>query len=207
MKSTNTILLLANALSTFVTEYTTSLARILTACENSGQVTFEQAEELIENGDEIEEVLLSAYEWRVLVPRRSDKTLQWNDRIFIPRPGEVFESPLVVRKLVKLARSTGKWVPVKAAGELAKEMCLEPRDRVAKVVELLIEQRKTGLVDGFQIKQICRLSGLKGQEDTVISNFKAAGILSPALGYLPGVKRQTGPRYELNPSLLVPRIE
>ncbi len=199
--------LLAQALKSFIRDYTDSLARILSLCEQTGEVAYEELRNVIEPGDEIEEVLLTAWEWRLLVPRKSNRTLQWDDRLFIPGEGQVFECPLIIRKLISIASKTGKWEPLDAAAAISKEMSIEPRERVSKLVGRLIELAENGHISSLDIRRACRETGLMGREDTVISNFKAAGIISPALGYLPGIKKHRGPLYELNPSLLMPGVK
>ena len=106
----------------------------------------------------------------------------------------------IVQELVAIAAKTGKWMPLEAVAALSKEMSVEPPERASEVAAHLIERAKYGHLSGADIKNACSQSGFKGQEDSVISSFKAVGILSPALGYLPGIKRHMGPLYELNPS-------
>jgi len=195
--------LLTRALNCFISEYADSLARILSACEPTGEILYEQAKALIRPGDDPVEVLLTAYEWRLLIPRRTQKTMQWDDRIFIPREGEIYECPHIIRKLVAIAKKTGEWRPLDAAAMLSKEMSIGPGNSISRLVQRMLELTRNGHIDGTRIRNACKEVGLKDKVDTVISNFKAAGIISPALGYLPQMKKQQGPIYELNPSLIV----
>lgn len=195
--------LITRALEGFLNEYSRSVAQILAESKKTGEITYESLEKIIAPGEEVQEVLLTLYEWRLLLPRRSSKTLQWDDRVFLPKAGEVFECPRIVQELVAIAAKTGKWMPLDAVAALSKEMSVEPPERASQVAAHLIERAKYGHLSGADIKNACSRSGLNGQEDSVISSFKAVGILSPALGYLPGIKRHMGPLYELNPSLTV----
>ena len=195
--------LIARALEGFLNGYSRSVAQILAESKKTGKITYESLEKIIAPGEEVQEVLLTLYEWRLLLPRRSSKTLQWDDRVFLPKAGEVFECPRIVQELVAIAAKTGKWMPLDAVATLSKEMSVEPPERASQVAAHLIERAKYGHLSGADIKNACSQSGLKGQEDSVISSFKAVGILSPALGYLPAIKRHMGPLYELNPSLIV----
>lgn len=195
--------LIARALEGFLNEYSRSVAQILAESKKTGEITYESLEKIIAPGEEVQEVLLTLYKWRLLLPRRSSKTLQWDDRVFLPKAGEVFECPRIVQELVTIAATTGNWMPLDAVAALSKEMSVEPPERASEVAAHLIERAKYGHLSGADIKNACSQSDLKGQEDSVISSFKAVGILSPALGYLPGIKRHMGPLYELNPSLIV----
>jgi len=194
---------LTKALKLFIPEGAVPLAQILSGCDSTGEILYEQVEAMTNSGDDPAEVLLTAFEWRLLIPRKSQKTMQWDDRIFIPKHGEIFECPHIIRKLISIAKRTGQWRPLDAAAMLSKEMSIGPGNSVSRLVQRIIELAQNGHIDGARIRKACVEEGVEDKVDTVISNFKSAGIISPALGYLPGIKRSRGPIYEVNPSLVV----
>ncbi|MBW2096348.1 MAG: hypothetical protein JRI80_15845 [Deltaproteobacteria bacterium] len=189
------------ALSSFLQDYAVSLARILNAAVEKGRISYGEIEKLIVPGEDIEEVLLLGYEWRILVPVRSLKSMEWGDRVFLPMPGEEYELPNVVKYLVGEAARSGTWEPGKAMATVAREMGEPAWARIPRLVEKLGAYAKGRHVTAIQIKQACKALDLDDRVDSLIADLKACGILSPSLGYLPEAARKRAPVYELNPSL------
>jgi len=189
------------ALKSFLQEYTGSLARILHAAVEKGRISYEEIEKLIAPGEDIEEVLLLGYDWRILLPVRSSKSMEWGDRVFIPMPGEIYELPNVVRYLVWEAAGSGIWEPEKAVAAVAREMGEPAWAQVPRLVEILGEAAEGRRVTAIQIRRASNALQLGDRVDSLIADLKACGILSPALGYLPEAARKRAPVYELNPCL------
>ncbi len=190
------------ALSSFLHDYVRSLAQILATAVKKGRISYEEIEKLIEPGDDIEEVLLLGYDWRILVPVRSFKSMQWGDRVLMPMPGEIYELPNVVRYLVRGAITSGTWEPWKAEAAIAREIGESAWDRIPRIVEMLGECAEGRNVTAIQIKEACKAFELEHRVDSLIADLKASGIISPTLGYLPEAAKKMTPVYELNPSLL-----
>ena len=193
--------LIRKALSTFMENPTPSIARVLAAALRTGRVSYEDVSNLVETGDDTEEVLFSAYSWRLLLPTRTSKSMAWEDRILAPGPGEAYEMPEVIQHLVKQALETGKWDPGKAVAEVFKDMEEGNWDRVPKLVEMLGRGAMGGRISALKIKEVCRELGMLEAVDRLIAELKAGGVISPSLGSFPEATQQRGPIYELNPSL------
>jgi len=116
----NTITL-QNALGTFLAyKDATILAPILVYALEAGNISYEKAGEII--GEDSEDILTLAYGWRLLLPLRASKAGDWEDRMLIPRAGEIYHMPNVVKYLVKEALRTGHWDPEKAIIEVFKNI-------------------------------------------------------------------------------------
>jgi len=192
---------IAKALSSFLQDYTGSLARILGAAAVTGRISCEEVEKLLTPGEDLEEVLLLGYDWRILLPVRSSKSMEWGDRVFLPMPGEEYEFPNVVKYLVREAAREGTWEPGKAVAAVARDMGEPAWDQIPRLVEILGKKAEGNHVTAIQIKQACNAVHLGERVDSLIADLKACGILSPSLGYLPEAARKRSPVYELNPCL------
>jgi len=189
------------ALNSFLQDYTGCLSRILSAAVEKGRISYAEIEKLIAPGEDIEEVLLLGYDWRILLPVRSSKSMEWGDRVFLPMPGEEYELPNVIKYLVRQAAKSGRWEPWKAMEAVAREMGEPAWARVPRLVETLGAGAEGRHVTAIQIKQACRTLQLEKRLDSLIADLKACGILSPSLGYLPEAAQRRAPVYELNPCL------
>ena len=193
--------LIKKALSSFLVDSTGSLARILCTAAKTGQISFEEIEKLIEPEDDIEEVLLLGYDYRILIPARSFKSMEWTDRVLMAMRGEIYQMPNVIQNLVGEAGHTGKWEPKKAVVAVFKQMEEPEWAQMPKLVEMLTEQARGRKITATQIKQACKTLGLGDRVDSLIAELKGSGIMSPTLGYLPEAAQKRSPTYELNASI------
>ncbi len=192
---------LERALSVFlgVGDLTDKLAQILICASESGTISYQKAEEIA--GDNTEDVLLTGWEWKLLIPVRTSRCGEWDDRLFVAEPGEVYEMPNVSRLLVKNACCTGKWDSTQSIAEFF-ESAKEPQWRL---IPALVRRMREGCpaagINASQIKVACREMGFGERTDTLIAILKGAGVISPKLGSLAQVTRTQTPIYELNPCL------
>ena len=177
------------------------ISRLLDRVVKSGKITFEDAERTVKS--DIEDILLLALKWRLLLPVRASKAGDWEDRMVIPRQGEIYHSPNVVRHLVKNAQVNGTWDPEKAIFEVFKSIGETDTDKMPVLVERMASVLKGHRINGNQIKAICKELGLETKIDPLVSELKACGILSHKLSSLTEVSKAGAPLYEINPSLLV----
>jgi len=189
------------ALSSFLEDYAGSLARILGHAVKKGRISYEEIEKLIDAEDDIEEVLLLGYDWRIMLPVRTSKSMEWEDRVLVPVAGEVYELPDVVRCLVSKAARCGTWKPEKAVAETLREMGEPAWGQIPRLVRKLGEYAKGNRITAFQVKEACKALRLEERVDSLIAELKGGGILSPSLSYLPETAQQKAPAYELNPAL------
>jgi hypothetical protein len=189
------------ALSGFLEEYVWSLARILGHAVKKGRIPYEEIEKLVDPEDDIEEVLLLGYDWRILLPVRTSKSMEWKDRVLIPIVGEIYELPNVVKCLMREAARNGTWEPEKAVAETAREMGEPAWEQIPGLVKKLREYAEVNRITAFHVKEACKALRLEKRVDSLIAKLKGSGILSPSLGYLPEAAQLKTPVYELNPAL------
>ena len=177
------------------------ISRLLDRAIEQGTITFEDAERIVK-GD-IEDILLLALKWRLLLPVRASKAGDWEDRMVIPRQGEIYHSPNVIRHLVKNAQANGIWDPEKAIIDVFNSIGEPDTDKMPALVERIASVLKGHRINGNQIKAICKELGMETKVDPLVSELKACGILSHKLSSLTEVSKAGAPLYEINPSLLV----
>ncbi|HEX75898.1 MAG TPA: hypothetical protein G4O12_04855 [Dehalococcoidia bacterium] len=193
---------LQKALSSFLKSADANkLAQLLEKSIKTGKISYEEAERMI-NGD-AEDILILGYSWRLLLPIRAAKSGDWEDRILIPRSGETYQMPNVVKHLVENANETGYWDPEKAIIEVFRNIGEPDSHKMPLLVGRMASEVKGHRINGIQIKKICTDLGLGDRVDPLLSELKACGIMSPKLGSLTDAIREGSPIYELNPSLLV----
>jgi len=180
---------------------TPSIARVLAAALRTGRVSYEDVSNLVETGDDTEEVLFSAYSWRLLLPTRTSKSMAWEDRILAPGPGEAYEMPRVIRHLVRRASNTGEWDSMEAVAEVFQNMDEANWPQVPKLVQILSSTAESAHISALKIKEVCKELGMLEAVDRLIAELKASGVMSPTLGSLPETIQNRAPVYELNPSL------
>lgn len=193
---------LAEALATLLAdrELTNPLARVLACASLKGSVSYTEVENLA--GDDLDEALLLAHEWRLIIPTRIAKSGAWEDRLLLCRPGESYQVPNIVRCLAEEASKTGCWNPEHAITKLFKEMGEPGWQRIPKLVGELGKQARGYQISATQIRQVCIGLGLGDRVDVLIAELKSSGIMSPKLSSLAEVIREGAPLYELNPSIL-----
>jgi hypothetical protein len=194
---------LTEALSAFLghSRITSKLARVLAYGSSKGAVSYDEIKQII--GDDSEEMLLLADEWRLLLPVRTAKSSNWEDRLLIFKDGEAFEMPNIVRYVAREALTTGVWNSKNAIGELFKELGDPNCKQIPELVRSIAEESGSHKTTGNQIKMICLRLGLSNRVDSLIAELKAAGIISPRLSSLPEVTREGSPIYELNPAVVI----
>jgi hypothetical protein len=193
---------LQKALNSFLkNEDADKLAPILAEALKARTVSYEKAGEL--NGEDAEDILTLAYGWRLLLPVRASKAGDWEDRMLIPRPGETYEMPNVVKYLVIEAVRTGNWDPEKAIIEVFRSIEEPDLDKMVALIEGIASKIKGHRIIGSKIKKVCNDLDLVDRVDPLVSELKACGILSHKLGAITEAGRIGSPIYEINPSLLV----
>ena len=123
--------------------------------------------------------------------------------MLIPKPGETYHMPNVVKFLVNEAIVTGNWDPEKAIVEVFRNIEEPDLDKMVPLVEGIASETKGHRVMGTTIKRLCSELGLVDRVDPLVSELKACGILSHKLGAITEAGRIGSPLYEINPSILV----
>ena len=193
---------LQEAMSSFLkADDANKVAKILGEVIKRGKISYEDAGRII--NEDPEDVLLLCYGWRLLLPTRAAKSGDWDDRMLILQPGEIYEIPNVTRHLVAGACKTGRWNPENAIIEAFRNIGEPDLDKMSSLVGGMASESKGHRISGIQIKRICTELGLADRVDPLLSVLKACGIMSPKMLSLSETSREGSPIYELNPSLFV----
>jgi len=62
-------------------ELISGLAQVLARTVKKGRVSYDEVEKIV--NDNVEDILLSGSEWRLLLPVRTLKSAAWEDRLFL----------------------------------------------------------------------------------------------------------------------------
>ena len=181
-------------------ELTAETASIINNSCEKGRISFSEVEEIC--GSNAEDVLLLCWEWRLLVPVRSSKCGEWDERLLLLDPGEIYELPNVVRQLVKSARRTGQWDPDFALTELFSDTDKILRSQLPDLLKKMNGLAHFNIINAFQIRQACAKANVNQSVDTIIALLKAGGVISPKLRALSDVAKSGSPVYEINPCVL-----
>lgn len=176
-----------------------SLIPVLAAACCTSRISFEAVEVLA--GNFTEDALLQAWEWRLMIPVRTVRCHEWDDRILVVQRGETYEMPNVSRIMVKNALESGEWDASRAIADFFERGGEPSWDLMPRLVRRLREGYPARGISARQIRTACREMGLSDRTDTMIAILKGSGVLSPKLGSLSQVARHGTPLYELNPCL------
>ncbi len=176
-----------------------ALAHLMDKCCISGSVSFEDAEEAA--GREAQELLLLAWDWRLLLPRKSRQCAEWDDRIMAFTPGEIFEMNNIVLFLVKAAAETGGWDLDHAVYSMYEHMGMQEPEKLKTLVREIAQTSSCFSINAAEIKMACGRSGLKDRTDEMIAALKSGGIISPKLMSSGPREKQGFPVYEVHPLL------
>ncbi len=193
---------LENAVSAIMgrAKITCDLSKVLSYAVGKQVVSYEEIKEIIR--DDPEEVVLLAFEWRMLLPVSTSKSSSWEDRLLLVKYGELYEMPNIIRYVLEDSLDTGRWQPEKGILKLFKELGDPDYTRIPGLVKRVYQGAVNRRITADKIKMICLQLGLSDRVDSLIAGLKAAGVMSPRLRSVPEVNREGSPIYELNPSIV-----
>ncbi len=193
---------LAKALGSFLPEGIAKedLSEILEYASLRGSLLYEQAKELL--AADPEEALLTAEEWRLLLPSRTAKSMAWEDRLFILREGELFEMPNIIIRLVKDALETAMWRTDEMLKRIFQEMGDPAWNSIPQIFASIAKRASGNTVSAASITKACLDFGFSNKADWLIAELKGIGAISPKLSSPADVMKAASPLYELNPSLI-----
>lgn len=175
------------------------IASILEVASLKGTILYEEAREI--TGEDPEEPLLDAEEWRLLLPVRTMKSMAWEDRLFMPMERELFEMPNIVQRLVKDSLTGAQWRTTEAIGGIFGEMGDPAWQTIPEMVAAMAAAASSNTISANQIKRVCLDFGFSNKTDWLIAEMKGVGIISPRLSSPADVMRAGSPLYEMNPSI------
>jgi hypothetical protein len=193
---------LKEALNSFLKgDDATKIAQLLELVVRNRKVTYEEAKAVI--GEDIEDILILAYGWRMLLPVKAAKAGDWEDKMLTAQPGETYQAVSVVKHLAENASKSGRWDPEIAIAQAFEDIGEPEIDKMPILIARIASQVKGRRISGVQIKRLCTELGLGDRVDPLTSELKACGIISPKLSSLTDPSRAGTPIYEINPCLLV----
>lgn len=149
--------------------------------------------------DNLDEALLTLWEWKLVIPVRSSKCSEWDSRVLLAAPGEPYEMPNISKLLIKKAVETGRWNSAAAILDLFQYMG-EPEWEKMPALILSIKNKLThNTINGAMIGILCSQNGLKDKTGAMIAVLKGAGVISPKLAAIRQVVTSKSPLYEYNP--------
>lgn len=155
-------------------------------------------------GPDAEDLVFVAWQWKLLIPRRSAACGEWDHRLLVTAPGELYEMPNISRYLVKKAMHSGSWETSAAVADMYRDMGEPCWDRMPELIRRLGRQAENLVVSAAGIHAACCNAGFYGRTGAMILTLKGGGIISPKLAAMPVVAKSRSPAYELNPGLYPP---
>lgn len=193
---------LIKALAFIDDPYIEKLASILLYFRPRGYVDLGDKQK--QNKD-LEEVIILGWEWKMLIPSKSwRETLAWEDAIFNLDTSAIYKIPNIVACLVNKGADSGQWSPLASVIELCPILEGFEEWRIYNFISKLGRLSFASRVNVLQLKRISKSLGLNLNIDTLIWQFKAAGVFSPVLKPYTLVVKSQSPLYELNPSVFYP---
>jgi len=150
------------------------------------------------------DVLLTAYSWRLLIPAPdSGSSMAWDEANPDMRPSCVWKQPPVIRHLVQTGRSTGRWQPERML-PLVSSSLPQSLTTITAFIDYVRQYARGDVLSANLLGAALHEAGIQADLETLIIEFKAAGVISPKLSSLPETARHRSPLYEMNPSVFIP---
>ncbi len=187
---------LAKALSNqFSPEEAQCLAQILSCSCQTDSISYD---DLDLDPDVKDDMILLAYEVRILLPMKSRRGSAWEDRILTFEEAERYQLPRIVRFLIEGAKDTGEWNTESALMKSLKEAGEDQLEEIISYLNKLMERAPKFELEVGVMQAIAAELGLEIDMHDTLDRFVRCGILSPRTQR----SLHTGfSKYEMNPSL------
>lgn len=150
------------------------------------------------------DTLLFLWENKLLIPQHSTHgTLEWGDALLDPSLDETFRIPQISKQLLQEVQKTGIWNIEEAIRKKFKQIGDPNYQKMPRLIKRLYSVSQNQTINGSQIRQICENMNIANRIDSIISELKGIGIMSPTISnsLLSSVKSKS-PLYKLNSFLL-----
>ena len=171
-KSSNMIRSLANQ---FSEEEAVNLAKLLSQACLRDSLKYDEIEV---PDDWKDDIILLAYEERVLLPMKSLRSSAWEDRILNFSEKELYQMPRVVRFLVPNAQITGQWNPGYAVEEALREAGERDIPETTNFLLRLQDLSPQYRLEAGLMKTVSKELGLDLDMHDTIDRFVRCGIMS-----------------------------
>ncbi|TXT61908.1 MAG: hypothetical protein BAJALOKI1v1_1080010 [Promethearchaeota archaeon] len=185
-----------------------SLSRVLYYCLKNRIISYKLIQQLAENND-VMDLIFFLQDKKLLISKKTfGMTLEWGDINFLNAPNETFQMPIIIKQLVTEALKSGFWNSEKAITTTFKNIGDPHYKLMPKLTSKLYNHSIHYLIDGLKIKMFSEEMHLVDKVNSIISELKGSGIMSPKLisSFFQSIKQNT-PIYGLNPSLYQLRFE
>ena len=176
------------------------LSQVLEYCHAKGGIAYEKAVEIA--GDETAELILFAWYWKLIVPRRSIQCGEWDDRVLRLEIGEQYESVHVVKWLLDSAAKTGSWNTEQVVADLYAWMGEPEYEKMPVLVRELAREAEHLRIAGSGIHAACLRAGFQNRTGAMIAILKAGGVISPHLRSSSPMEKSRSPLYDVHPVLI-----
>ncbi len=176
------------------------LATALDRCRRQENITFEDIAAL--SPDDGREVILLAWDWKLLIPRRSRQSAEWDDRILRLEAGEHFEMVNIVKFLLTSAAESGTWDLAAAVRSLYGQMGEPAFENMPSLINEIAKQVKYSSIFGTAIHAACVRTGFQDRTGSMIAILKGGGVISPRLMSSNPSEKIVSPLYEMHPLVL-----
>ncbi len=160
----------------FSAEEARDLAKLLSCSCQTDSITYEE----LDLDDEVkDDIILLAYEERVLLPMKSRRGSAWEDRILAFTEGERYHLPRIVRFLIEDTQKSGQWKIEEAVGKALDEA---GENDVTVMVDYLNHIKKLAPryeVEVGVMQAICNELDLNIDMHDTLDRFVRCGIMSP----------------------------
>jgi hypothetical protein len=192
---------LEKALKSFITGdiSVSDLARILFCFSHCERVDYRELGSVTHG--RVDEALLALWEWKLVIPVRSSCCSEWDSRIFLAEPEEIFEMPNISKTLVERGMETGRWDTGSGILDLFQRMGEREWEKMPHLILSIRNHTVHYTINGVMIGALCTQNGLKHKTGAMIAVLKGAGIISPKLAAIGPVSKSRSPLYEFNPSV------
>ncbi|MBT4511930.1 MAG: hypothetical protein HOC20_06960 [Chloroflexi bacterium] len=186
----------AEALSKqFSLEEARCLAQILSGSFMADSISYD---DLDLDPDMKDDMILLAYEKRILLPMKSRRGSAWEDRILTFEETERYHLPRVVRFLIENAKDTGEWNTEPALIKALEEAGEDQIEAIISYLNKLMKRAPKFELEVGVMQAIAAELGLEIDMHDTLDRFVRCGILSPRTQR----SLHTGfSKYEMNPSL------
>lgn len=181
------------------TELIPPLADILLEIAEKDRVSYEKVDKM--TGNKAKDSLLLGSELGLINSVRRSKCVEWGGRNLLVESGEAYESPNIIKRLVRDGEMTNGWDLDRAISQAFKEIEDPDWDIIPDLVRAIEEEAKNNLINADQIKQICALFELEDRVGALIAELKAMGIITPKLNSCSRLSDSDSPHYKVNPIL------
>lgn len=179
----------------FAAEEASNLAVLLSRCCCNDSICYEEVDISPELKDDI---ILQAYEERLLLPMRSLRGSAWEDRILTFADEERYHVPRVVKLLVERAGETGEWDSVHALRGVLRESGEKDVDGIMGFLAELKSIAPRYELEIHVMQTVRAELGMDIDMHETLDRFVRSGIMSPRTHR----SLHTGiAKYEINPCL------